>query len=281
MRLTSTTLKRFGFGMAAALTAALPRTAAAQEPATPESALVRACDVAEAGSDGSAMPRLPFGLGEHASYRVSYNVVGRVGTGTMSILGIDTIRGNPAFHALFTLRGRFLFARVNNRFDSWIDIERTFSHRFEQNTHEINFRRRRSREFFPDELRWTGHTNDREESGVLPTETPLDDTAFLYYLRTMDLEVGGEYELDQYWNPDGNPVRIRVLRRETVRVPAGTFDTLVLQPIIRTSGLFSEGGEAEVYFAENGPRQLVMLRARVSFGTLQLQLEEFEPGYTC
>jgi hypothetical protein len=257
--------------LAAALAAVVPVTSFAQVPAAP------VCP-----DDGSgAGPRLPFGVGERASYRVSYNIVGRVGTGTMNILGVDTIRGRPAFHALFTLRGRFLFASVNNRFDSWLDVGHVYSHRFEQNTHEINFRRRRTREFFPAELRWTGHTNDRPETGTLPTAEPLDDTAFLYYLRTMDLEVGREYQLDRYWNPDGNPVRVRVLRRETIRVPAGTFDTFVLQPIIRTSGMFSEGGEAEVYFAANGSRQLVMLRARVSFGTLQLQLEEFEPAFTC
>ena len=257
--------------VAVSVAALTPASSYAQVPAAP------ACP--DGGSGTS--PRLPFGVGERASYRVSYNVVGRVGTGTMSILGVDSIRGRPAFHALFTLRGRFLFASVNNRFDSWLDVGEVFSHRFEQNTHEINFRRRRTREFFPAELRWTGHTNDRPESGTLPTAEPLDDTAFLYYLRTMDLEVGREYHLDRYWNPDGNPVRVRVLRRETVRVPAGTFETLVLQPIIRTSGMFSEGGEAEVYFAANGSRQLVMLRARVSFGTLQLQLEEFEPAFTC
>jgi hypothetical protein len=221
---------------------------------------------------------LPFGVGESAVYRVSYNVVGRVGTGTMQILGIDTIRGRPAFHALFTLRGRVLFAQVNNRFESWLDVRDVFSHRFEQNTHEVNFRRRRSREFYPAEMRWTGHTNDRPEHGELLTAMPLDDTAFLYYVRTLDLEVGREYSLDRYWNPEGNPVRIRVLRRQTVTVPAGTFNTLVLQPVIRTSGLFSEGGEAEVYFNEAEPRQLVMLRAKVSFGTLQMQLQEFTPA---
>jgi hypothetical protein len=225
-----------------------------------------------------AGPPWPFGVGERAQYRVSYNLVGRVGTGTMELVGIDTVRGHRAFRALFTLQGRVLFARVNNRFESWLDVERVFSHRFEQSTHEINFRRRRTREFFPAEMRWSGHTNDRQESGALPTAEPLDDTAFLYFMRTLDLEVGREYTFNRYWNPDGNPVRIRVLRRERVTVPAGTFDTLVLQPTIRTSGLFSEGGEAEVYFAEGGARQLVMLRARVSFGTLQLQLEEFEPG---
>jgi hypothetical protein len=231
-----------------------------------------------ASAAATAPVALPFGVGERAVYRVSYNIVGRVGTGTMQIVGIDTVRGSPAFHALFTLKGRFLFARVDNRFESWLDVRDVFSHRFEQKTHEINFRRNRIREFYPAELRWTGHTNDRPEQGTLGTTMPLDDTAFLYFVRTLDLEVGREYSFDRYWNQEGNPVRVRVLRRETVTVPAGTFDTLVLQPLIRTSGLFSEGGEAEVYFAETGARQLVMLRAKVSFGTLQLQLEEFTPA---
>ena len=32
-----------------------------------------------------------------------------------------------------------------------------------------------------------------------------------------------------------------MLRKERVRVPAGTFNAIVLQPIIKTSGIFSEG----------------------------------------
>jgi hypothetical protein len=222
-----------------------------------------------------ATPAVPFGVGEQARYRVSYNVVGRVGTGAMNIIGVDTIRGRPAYHAVFTLQGRFLFARVDNRFDSWIDAERIFSHRYEEQKHEVNFRRRRARDFYPDELRWRGHTNDRPEEGALPTAEPLDEIAFLYFVRTQPLEVGAEYILERYWSEAGNPVRLRVLRRERVTVPAGTFNTIVVQPIIRTSGLFAEDGQAEVFFAEDGARQLVMLRARVSFGTLQLQLEEF------
>jgi hypothetical protein len=228
-----------------------------------------------AGEPPAARGPLPFNVGERATYRVSYNVIGRVGTGTMNVEAIDTVRGRPAFHLVFTLQGRVLFARVDNRVDTWLDTAGVYSHRFEQRTHEINFRRRRTREFFPTERRWTGHTNDREESGTLPTALPLDDTSFLYYVRTLDLEVGREYTINRYWNESGNPVTLRVLRRETVTVPAGTFETIVIRPIIRTDGLFSEGGEAEVYFAETGARQLVMLTARVSFGTLRLQLEEY------
>jgi hypothetical protein len=253
--------------------------AARERAARDEAARARAAAAAEAARS-APVPRsqVPFGVGEQARYRVSYNVVGRVGTGTMSIVGVDTIRGRPAYRAVFTLRGRFLLAQVNNRFETWLDVGRIFSHRFEQQTHEVNFRRNRTREFMPAQMRWTGQTNGRQESGTLATSEPLDDTSFLYFVRTQDLQVGYEYTFDRYYNPDGNPVRLRVLRRETVRVPAGTFETIVLQPIIKTSGLFAEGGEAEVYYNEASPRQLVMLRAKVSFGTLQLQLEEFTPS---
>jgi hypothetical protein len=221
---------------------------------------------------------VPYGVGEVARYRVSYNVVGRVGTGAMNIEAIDTVRGRPAYRIVNTLQGRVLLARVNNRFESWLDVQGVYSHRFVQNTHEMNFRRRRVREFFPAERRWTGHTNDNAEAGALVTGEPLDDTSFLYFMRTVQLEPGREYTFNRYWNPEGNPVRVQVLRRERVTVPAGTFDTIVLRPIIRTSGMFSDGGEAEVYYAEDGARPLVMLRARVSVGTLQLQLEEFREG---
>jgi hypothetical protein len=220
----------------------------------------------------------PFGVGEQARYRVSYGILGRVGTGVMNVVGLDTIRGNPSYHVLFTLQGGIPLARVNNRFESWLDVKGLFSRRFDQDTREVNFERRRVREFFPEERRWTGHTNDRQEAGTLPTATPFDDTSFLYYVRTLDLEPGREYTFDNYWNEEGNPVRLRVLRRQTVRVPAGTFNTVVVQPIIRTRGLFAEGGEAEVYFSEDADRMLVMLRAKVSFGTLTMQLEQFTPG---
>jgi hypothetical protein len=231
-----------------------------------------------AGAVAGGVAAAPFGVGEQARYRVSYGILGRVGTGTMNVMALDTVRGHPAYHILFTLQGGVPLARVNNRFESWIDVRGLFSRRFDQDTREVNFTRRRVREFFPEERRWTGHTNDNEESGTLATATPFDDTSFLYYVRTLDLEPGREYTFDTYWNEEGNPVRLQVLRRQTVRVPAGTFNTVVVRPIIRTRGLFAEGGEAEVYFSEDEPRQLVMLRAKVSFGTLTMQLEQFTPG---
>jgi hypothetical protein len=220
----------------------------------------------------------PFRVGERSQFRASWGVLGRVGTGTLGIVSLDTVRGHPTYHAVFTIRGGIPGARVDERMETWLDQRRLFSHRFLQRTRYPRFSRDRTREFLAAERRWTGRTNTREESGVLPTSLPLDEIGFIYHARTMDLEVGREYTIDRFWNPEGNPVRLRVLRYEVVRVPAGTYQTIVVQPIIRTSGLFAEDGEAEVYFAEGPARELVQLRAKLSIGRLRLQLEKYEPG---
>lgn len=230
------------------------------------------------GISSLGLPAVPFGVGEKARYRVGYGVFRGVGSGSMEIVGLQVVRGQPTYHMQFRLRGGIPGARVNNSYDSWMDARGLFSRRFEQDTHEVRFKRRRVREFLPEEMRWTGRTNDREEAGELPTARPQDDTSFLFFIRTLDLRVGEELSFDNYWNPDGNPIRIRVLRRETVDVPAGRFNTVVIQPLIQTSGMFSEGGEAEVYLSDDHARILVMIRARVSFGTLRLELEEYTPA---
>ena len=50
---------------------------------------------------------------------------------------------------------------------------------------------------------------------------------------------------------------IRVIGRERMTVPAGTFDTIVLQPIIKTKGMFSENGEARIWLTDDASRVMV------------------------
>ncbi len=229
-------------------------------------------------SAAPAPAAVPFRVGEKAQYRASYNIIGRVGSGALEVVSMDTVRGQPSYHLLFTLRGGIPGARIDDRLESWLDPVHLFAHRFVERKRELRFKRDRTRELFPAERRWTGRTNMREETGEMATDRPLDDIGFLFFVRTMELEVGREYVLDRYWNPGGNPVRLKVLRRQTVRVPAGTYRTIVVQPIIKTSGLFAEGGSAEAYFSEGPHRELVMLRAGLSIGTLRLQLESYRAG---
>ncbi|TVP75613.1 MAG: DUF3108 domain-containing protein [Gemmatimonadales bacterium] len=219
---------------------------------------------------------VPFGPGEHSTYRVRLGRV-TVGEGHMRVHGVEQVRGRRAYHVSMGLKGGLPFARVDNLYQSWIDVERLHSHRFIQDQDEVRTKRFRQFEFFPDELRW--ERSDIDESGDLPTDHPLDDISFVYYARTLDLEVGETYELDKYFQESGNPVTIKVLRKETIEVPAGRFNTIVVQPLIQTSGLFGDGGRAEIHFSDDANRQMVKLSARVPvIGSLSLELKEHEPG---
>jgi hypothetical protein len=116
------------------------------------------------------------------------------------------------------------------------------------------------------------------DSGSLASARPLDDVSFLYHARTLPLTPGSVYVEPRYYKEEGNPVTVQVLRRERVRVPAGEFDAIVVRPIIRTNGLFKEGGQAEIWFSDDERRLLLKLRAKKSVITLTMELQSYQPG---
>lgn len=227
-------------------------------------------------SDSGAVAAVPFGPGEQVVYRVSYGILGRRGTAWSDVVAVDTMRGKPAYHLSFRLQGGALGLNINDTQESWLDVANLYSHRFKQDLNQPRYKRLRTLDFFPADGMW--RQVEKPDSGELASLQPLDDVSFLYWARTLPLEVGKRYEFNRYFKESGNPVIIEVLRREEVKVPAGTFNTIVVKPLIRTSGLFSEGGEAEIYFSDDDARIVVQLRTKLSIGRLTMQLESFTPG---
>lgn len=216
----------------------------------------------------------PFGVGEKLVYDVRFGPV-KVGTSTMEVREISHIRGRAAYKTYFRLQGGTFFYKVDDVLQSWIDTETLSSLRFVQNLQEGSRNRERQFEIYPDRSVFVEVTKGPQE---LPSVSrPLDDASFLYFIRTIPLEVGQTYEFNRYFKPDRNPVRIRVMRRERIVVPAGTFDAIVIRPTIKTKGIFAEEGEAEVWLSDDERRMVLQLKSKVSFGSLNLFLRTYTP----
>ncbi|MCU0623470.1 MAG: DUF3108 domain-containing protein [Gemmatimonadaceae bacterium] len=254
---------------AAALTAAwaggvAPRPLAAQA----ESAIV-------AGERVAAAPmRRPFAVGERLDYDVRFSRL-RVGRASMEVASLDTVRGRPAFRTTFRVKGGTWFYHVEDVLESWIDTTRFQSLRFVQDYEEGGRSHERRYEFFPERQAYRERADTSDQPSVLE---PLDDGSFLYFVRTLPLEPGRTYEFPRYFRPDRNPVRLRVLRRERVRVPAGTFDAIVVQPLIKARGVFAEGGEARLWLRDDSTRILLQMTSKLPFGSLNLHLTAERPG---
>jgi hypothetical protein len=215
----------------------------------------------------SAPATVPFSLGERLGYEVRFGKL-RVGEGIMEVIDVETIRGRDAWHTRFRIRGGIPFYRVDDMLESWIDQEAFHSLRFVQDLEEGGRVRERRYEMFPE--RSTFREGDGEEEPSVAH--PLDDGAFLYFVRTLPLEVGQTYTFDRYFRPDRNPVVVKVLARETIRVPAGTYHTLVIQPIIKSRGVFSERGEARIWLSDDPQRIMVQMKTKTKIGSLNLYL---------
>ena len=210
-------------------------------------------------------------VGERLEYDVKFGRV-RVGRGSMEVVETTDVRGRQAWHTVFAIRGGIPFFRVDDRLESWIDTRSFTSLRFAQRTNEGRYHRERRIELFPERETMLEGGDGAHEEPTVPE--PLDEGALLYYLRTLPLEVGDRYSLDRYFRPDRNPVRLEVMRRERIQVPAGTFETIVVRPTIRSSGIFAENGRAEIWVTDDERHLLVQMTAKLSFGTLHLLLRE-------
>ena len=222
--------------------------------------------------DGARMP-VPFAVGERMEYDVKFSNI-RVGSGTMEVTGIAHVRGRETYHTVFTVRGGNLFYRVNDRYESWIDTRTGNSLRYRQDQHEGSRDVERNFEFFPERAVFT-ENGEAEEPSVA---NPLDDGSFIYFLRTIPLNVGETYSFERYFRPDRNPVTIRVLRRERIRVPAGEFDAIVIQPVIKSRGLFGENGHAEVWLSDDENHIMLQMKSGLKIGSLNLYLKSYHPA---
>lgn len=237
---------------------------------------------ASAGAQPAATPAsviafhvasVPFAVGEELKYSASFAGI-RAGSATMTVAGIENVRGRPAYHIVFTIDGGIPLYRVRDRYESWVDVQTLASLRYVQSIREGSYHRNTTYEIFPDKAQY------RKDNGALEASVshPLDDGSFIYAIRASMPQVGETRRDDRYFRPDRNPVVLTGLRNETVKVDAGRFATTVIRPSIKANGIFSEDGDAQVWLSDDANRYPVQVKSRFSKFSLTLELQSVKQG---
>jgi Protein of unknown function (DUF3108) len=227
---------------------------------------------------GSAAPAVPpraadypFAVGETLTYSAKLGML-TLGSGTLQVAGIDSVRGVETFRLRFRLVGKTVFYSLDDVLESWVATEDFSSHRFVQDFTENGKEKDKTFEIFPDSgfYRETG----RDTTYSSPND-PLDDAAFFYFVRITPLEVGKKYVFDRYFKKEKNPVTIEVVKKEKMELPDGTkVECLVLHPVIDTKGLFSKRSDTRLWLTNDARRLPVQIRSKFPFGTITLRLKE-------
>jgi hypothetical protein len=94
----------------------------------------------------------------------------------------------------------------------------------------------------------------------------FDPISSFYYLRNHKLVVGESvyvtiFDSKKIWN-----VEVQVLRREKVTLPIGTFDTIVVKPLMKSEGIFYRKGDIYIWLTDDIKRIPVKMQTKVAVG---------------
>ena len=217
-------------------------------------------------------PAVPFPVGERLSFKAKYGIFS-VGNATMEVIGIDTVHNMETVHIRFRISGGALWYHLDQTIESWVGRYDFRSRRFSSVQDERGTHREHRYEIFPDSGFYREEGRDTTFATVLE---PLDDAAFLYWIRTVPLEVGKKYEYARYFRPDRNPVIIEVLGRERVSVAGKKWQALVVRPRIpQGRGIFAEKSETHIWLSDDPQRIVLAIQSNFSFGQVTLKLKDY------
>ncbi len=219
-----------------------------------------------------AAAAVPFPVGERMTFQAKYGLF-NVGTATLEVTGLDTVRGTETVQLRFHLRGSALWYELDQKLESWVGRADFRSRRYRRQTLENGKERTSQFDIFPD----SGFYRELGRDTTFATiPDPLDDAAFFYWVRTTPLELKKRYEYHRYFRPDRNPAILEVIKRERVNTAGRKWNALVVRVTIpRGRGIFAERSDTRLWLSDDDKRVVLALQSTFSFGTVTLKLKEY------
>ncbi len=214
----------------------------------------------------------PFNKGEKLVFSVEYGPL-KAGTATMEVSEIVMIDSIPAFHIISTEKTNSFFSKIykiDDRYDSYIDTVNLHSLRFEKHIREGSYVKDQIVEFKQDSGKAV--YSDGREFKIEPGAK--DIIASIYFARTLDLEVGKTFYINNHTDGKNYNLEIKVVKKEKVETPAGEFECLVIQPVIEGGKIFASRDGLTIWLTDDTWKIPVLIRSKIMIGSIQAKLKE-------
>lgn len=216
-----------------------------------------------------------FGVNEKLTFDINYGFI-NAGVATMEVARLIEYENRPCYQIVSRANSNKFFStfyKVDDRVESIIDAVGIFSWRFEKNLREGNYRSNRMCSF------------DQRNQVVLYKEDTLAVPAFvqdalsvLYFIRTQKLEPGMSLYVDNFTDGKLYPLEVKVLKRERVTVKAGAFDCIVVEPLLKSVGVFKHKGKLKVWLTDDRLKMPVLMKSKILVGSIAAELTDYRLG---
>jgi hypothetical protein len=123
--------------------------------------------------------------------------------------------------------------------------------------------------FFPAARVARFHDRLGGEETIVPIERDtLDIYSSFYYVRYQLLEPGKSIYINLLDGKKQHRIEVRALQRERVTVPAGEFDTIKVEPMVKAEGVFEGKRGAYIWLTDDARRIPVKAQTKVKVGSV-------------
>ena len=214
-----------------------------------------------------------FGVGERLVFSLQYGLI-NAGEASLEVRNIAILDSVKSYHIFSVARSNSTFDlvfKVRDHHESFIDYDNLYSLKFKKHIREGNYRRDEFVDF--DQKNHLAIYKD-EKTRIAPSTQ--DFLSAFYYIRTIALIPGQAILLANHSNKKNYPIYIKVLRKEKISVPAGDFKCVVIEPVLKTSGIFKQKGKLTIWLTDDIVKMPVLLRSKVLIGSFEAQLNKYE-----
>ncbi len=223
---------------------------------------------------------MPFSPGERLRFSLRWTVM-PAGEAVLEVLPIKTINGEKVYHFRLTAQSNAfvdLFYKVRDRIDAFASIDMTRAVRYHHKQHEGDNRKDIEVQF--DWQRDLALFNDgRKDKQTEIKPGTFDPLSVFYYSRLADFKADGVIQCPV---SDGNKCvdgKARIIKKETITVVSGTYDTYLIEPDLKhVGGVFEKRKNAKIrlWITADERHLPVKIASKVAIGSFVGELMAIE-----
>lgn len=221
-----------------------------------------------------------FSNGEKLVFDITWIGIS-AGTASLETREKLNMNGRAVYRIVSTVKSNNLISiiyPVDDFIETFVDMEEIYPYKI--SIHQKEGKRRKEKDIVFDQVKHVAiETKDGKETILEVPPGVQDPLSCLYFFRTFKgLDNGKTFMIDVYDSKKNWQMEVKVLGRERITTPLGTFDTIKVKPEIYYDGLFQNKGDVYVWFTDDQRRMPIQVKSVISIGPVKATLISMADG---
>ena len=217
-----------------------------------------------------------FAPGERLKFEVrALSILG--GYATLEVGDYTTVEGRPCTpltaraNTVFPMSAIYPVKDVQTSFFDTVDF---LSWKFQNNVLEGNYKSHNLEKY--DQVKHKVVRQHNDEAALTLDVAPFsqDIISCFYYFRLLPMEEGKTYSIPTQSGGKNYELIVRVDKRETITVPAGTFECFRVKPLIKSETVFRNNEQIDLWVTADARHLPVKIKSGILIGSIDVDLLE-------